>query len=76
MGGTDGTDVASVDLVTTDGTHVEATVASGTLVPEETMFWGTVTGELAEAVTRDADGTVLERHQLAPCSAPVDCEVR
>jgi hypothetical protein len=75
-GGTDGTDVASVDLVTTDGTRVQATVAAGTLVPDETMFWGTVTGELALAVTRDADGDVLERHELEPCSDPVDCEVR
>jgi hypothetical protein len=51
-------------------------VASGTLVPGETMFWGTVVGELAVAVTRDADGDVLERHELKPCSDPVDCEVR
>jgi hypothetical protein len=76
VGGTDGTEVASVELLTTDGTAVEATVASGTLVPGETMFWGTVTGELAVAITRDADGDVLERHELEPCSTPVDCEVR
>ena len=76
VGGTDGTDVATVTLVTTDGTKVAATVASGTLVPGETMFWGTVDGDLAVAVTRDADGEVLERHELKPCSDPVDCEVR
>jgi hypothetical protein len=76
IGGTDGTEVASVDLVATDGTRVEATVAAGTLVPGDTMFWGTVTGELAVAITRDADGDVLERHELKPCSDPVDCEVR
>ena len=56
IGGTDGTDVASVELVGVDGTRVDATVAAGTLVPDETMFWGTVSGELALAVTRDADG--------------------
>lgn len=76
IGGTDGTEVATVELVTTDGTVVDATVAAGTLVPGETMFWGTVTGELALAVTRDAGGEVLERHELEPCSDPVDCEVR
>ena len=76
IGGTDGTAVATVTLVTTDGTRVEATVAAGTLVPGETMFWGTVTGELAVAVTRDSDGEVLERHEVKPCSDPVDCEVR
>lgn len=76
VGGTDGTDVASVELVGVDGTRVEATVAAGTLVPDETMFWGTVTGELAIAVTRDADGGVLERHELKPCNSPTECEVR
>ena len=61
IGGTYGTDVASVDLVATDGTTVPATVASGTLVPGHTMFWGSVDGDLAMAVTRDAAGDVLER---------------
>lgn len=76
IGGTYGTDVASVDLVATDGTMVPATVASGTLVPGDTMFWGSVDGDLAMAVTRDADGHVLEEHDVKPCSDPVDCEVR
>ncbi len=76
IGGTDGTDVASVELVDVDGTRIQATVAAGTLVPGETMFWGTVPGELAIAVTRDADGDVLERHEVKPCDSPVDCEVR
>jgi hypothetical protein len=76
IGGTDGTDVATVDLVTTDGETVAATVAPGTLVPGETMFWGVVEGELAKAVTRDAAGNVLEDHEVKPCSDPVDCEVR
>lgn len=76
IGGADGTDVASVDLVTTDGETVSAHVEAGTFVPGETMFWGTVDGELAKAVTRDADGDVLEEHEVKPCSDPVDCEVR
>ncbi len=76
VGGTDGTDVASVDLELADGDIVEATVASGTLVPGETVFWATVPGELVRAVTRDADGEVIEDHPLRPCSGPVDCEVR
>jgi hypothetical protein len=76
IGGADGTEVASVTLVTTDGTEVKATVAAGTLVPGETMFWGTVGGELAQAITRSADGEVLERHELKPCSGGADCEVR
>ena len=76
VGGTDGTDVASVDLELADGSTVEATVASGTLVPGETVFWATVPGELVRAVTRDADGEVLEDHPLRPCSGDLDCEVR
>jgi hypothetical protein len=76
IGGTYGTDVASVDLVATDGTTVPATVASGTLVPGNTMFWGSVDGDLSIAVTRDAAGKVLEKHMLKPCSTPVECEVR
>jgi hypothetical protein len=76
IGGADGTDVASVDLVTTDGTSVRAHVESGTFVPGDTMFWAVVDGELAQAVTRDADGNVLERHVLEPCDSPVACEVR
>ncbi len=76
IGGADGTDVATVDLVGTDGQTVSATVAAGSLVPEETMFWGVVDGDLAKAVTRDAEGNVLEEHPVKPCSDPVDCEVR
>jgi hypothetical protein len=76
VGGTDGTDVASVDLELADGQTVEATIASGTLVPGETVFWATVPGELVRAITRDADGEVLEDHPLRDCSGPVDCEVR
>ena len=76
IGGTDGTDVATVDLVATDGTTVSAHVEAGTFVPGDTMFWGTVDGPLAKAVTRDADGDVLEEHEVTPCDSPVDCEVR
>jgi hypothetical protein len=76
IGGVDGADVASVDLVTTDGETLSATVAAGTFVPGDTIFWGTVDGELARVVTRDADGHVVEDHEVEPCSDPVDCEVR
>ena len=76
IGGTDGTDVATVDLVATDGTTVSAHVEAGTFVPGDTMFWGTVDGDLAKAVTRDAAGRVLEEHEVKPCSDPVECEVR
>ncbi|MXG90804.1 DUF3040 domain-containing protein [Nocardioides flavescens] len=76
IGGRDGTDAARVELVATDGSRTEATVAAGTVVPGDTMFWGPVTGELAEAVVYDADGDVVERHEVRPCDDPVDCEVR
>lgn len=76
IGGTDGTQVARVDLIAVDGTVVEATVASGDLVPGETMFWGTVDGDLATAVTYDAQGDVLEEHRVKACDTPVECEVR
>ena len=74
VGGAQGTDVASVDLVLEDGRTVHPTIASGTMVPEKTVFWGTVPGVLTEVVTRDADGEVLARHTLQPCpQTPDDC---
>jgi hypothetical protein len=73
VGGTDGTDVASVDLELADGRTVGATVASGTLVPGETVFWATVPGELVRAVTRNADGEVLEDHPVRACSGMAGC---
>ena len=76
IGGTDGTDVASVDLVTTDGDHVSATVAAGTLCPRDRSSGPPSTASSPRRVTRDADGNVIEEHELKPCSDPVDCEVR
>lgn len=76
IGGRDGTDVARVDFVTTDGRTVPGDVEAGTLVPGDSMFWARVPGELATVVAYDADGTVLEEHPVRPCSGGVDCEVR
>ena len=76
MAGLPGTDVARVDLVTTDGTTVTGHVESGTVVPGDTMMWGTVVGELAAVVAYDAGGDVIEDHRLEACSGGVDCEVR
>lgn len=74
--GLPGTDVARVDLVTTDGTTVPGHVERGSVVPGASMLWGTVVGKLAAVVAYDADGDVIEDHELKPCSNPVDCEVR
>jgi hypothetical protein len=76
LAGLPGTDVARVDLVTTDGTTVPGHVESGTIVDGDTMMWGTVVGGLAAVVAYDAAGEVIEDHELKPCSDPVDCEVR
>lgn len=76
LAGLPGTEVARVDLVTTDGTTVPGHVESGSLVPGASMMWGTVVGELAAVVAYDAAGEVIEDHRLKPCSDPVDCEVR
>lgn len=76
IGGLDGTDVARVDFVTTDGKTVAGDVEAGTLVPGDSMFWARISGELATVVAYDADGAVLEEHQIDPCDSPVDCEVR
>jgi hypothetical protein len=76
LAGLPGTDVARVDLVTTTGETVEGHVESGTVVPEQTMMWGRVPGEVAAVVAYDASGEVIEDHQLKPCGSPEDCEVR
>lgn len=76
LAGLPGTDVARVDLVTTDGTTVPGHVESGSVVPGASMMWGTVEGKLAAVVAYDAAGEVIEDHELRPCSDPVDCEVR
>ena len=76
IGGRDGTDIASVDFVLADHTRVPATISSGTISPGDTLFWALVPGELTDVVARDADGNVVEDHQVKSCSDPVDCEVR
>ena len=76
LAGLPGTDVARVELVTVDGTRTEGHVESGTVVPDQTMMWGTVTGDLAAVIAYDAGGDVIEDHELKPCTDPVDCEVR
>lgn len=75
LAGLPGSDVARVDLVTTDGTTVPGHVDHD-LVPDASMMWGTIVGDLAAVVAYDADGAVIEDHVLKPCSDPVDCEVR
>ncbi|HWJ81568.1 MAG TPA: hypothetical protein VNS55_04955 [Nocardioides sp.] len=76
VAGIDGTSVASVQLVATDGTVVDGTVEAGTLVPGESMFFGEVPGELARVVAYDAQGDVIEDHRLRDCTGGADCEVR
>ncbi|KQW53361.1 hypothetical protein ASC77_03500 [Nocardioides sp. Root1257] len=76
LAGLPGTDVARVDLLTTDGRTVAGHVESGTVVEGATMMWGTVTGQVAAVIAYDADGDVIENHELKPCSGGVDCEVR
>lgn len=76
VGGMDGTDVARVEYVATDGTVVDGTVSSDAIVPDETMFWAEMDRPLAKVVAYDADGAVLEDHEIKSCDSGVDCEVR
>ncbi|KRF17979.1 hypothetical protein ASG90_06580 [Nocardioides sp. Soil797] len=76
VGGMDGTDVTRVDYVATDGTIVDGTISSDAIVPDETMFWAEMDRPLAKVVAYDADGTVLESHEIKPCDSGTDCEVR
>ena len=76
IGGLDGTDVRTVDFVLADSTRVPAELSSGTISPGDTLFWAVVTGRPTDVVARDADGNVIEDHQVKSCSDPVDCEVR
>lgn len=76
IAGIDGTEVARAEFVATDGRVVQGTVAAGTLVPDESMFFAEVPGELAKVVVYDAAGDVIEDHPLKDCDNPVECEVR
>lgn len=76
IAGLDGTDVARAEFIAVDGTRVHGTVAAGSLVEGESMFWAAVPGELARVIAYDASGTVIEDHPLRDCDTPVDCEVR
>jgi hypothetical protein len=76
IAGLDGTDVATVDFVSTTGAVVEGRVESGTVVPGDSLFHANVPGQLARVVARDAAGEVIEDHPLRACDDPVDCEVR
>lgn len=74
--GVDGTDVARAEFIATDGTRVDGTVLAGTLVPGDSMFFAEVPGDLARVITYDADGDVIDDHELKPCDTPAECEVR
>jgi hypothetical protein len=76
IAGMDGTDVARVDFISSDGTVTQGTVLPGTLVEGDTMLFANVPGELASVIAYDADGEVVENHRLRDCDDPVDCEVR
>lgn len=76
IGGLDGTDVTRVVFDLADGTSMEATVATGTFVPGDTMFWANVPGELMQVRAYDASGKLVDDHEIKPCSGGVDCEVR
>ncbi len=76
VAGLDGTDVARVEFVATDGTVVEGTVDSGGVAPGDSLFFASVPGELAKVVAYDARGHVIEDHPLKDCDTPEECEVR
>lgn len=76
IAGIDGVEVARAEMVAVDGTRTDGVVLAGTLVPGDTMIYGEVPGELARVIAYDADGNVIEDHELRDCDSPVDCEVR
>jgi hypothetical protein len=76
IAGIDGTDVASADFYNTAGEKVGGVVEAGSFVPDDSIFFANVPGELARVVAYDADGEVIEDHPLKACDGGVDCEVR
>jgi hypothetical protein len=78
--GIDGTDIASVEFVTTDGTKISGEVESDTVAAGATIMWAVVPGRpekrdlLANVIAYDADGNVVENHDvLAECAPPNEC---
>ncbi len=75
IAGIDG-DVARADFIQIDGTVVAGAAAYGQVTEGDSMMWANVPGDLAKVVAYDADGHVIEDHELMPCDSPVECEVR
>lgn len=67
--------VTRVEFVNTAGESVAGTV-DHTMAPGSSILWAEVPGALARVVAYDADGDVVDDHQLRACSGGVDCEVR
>ncbi len=76
IGGVDGTEAARVDLRLVDGSTVPATVDSGDLAPDDTLFWAATDTEVARVVAYDEGGDVVVDRKVRDCDDPVDCEVR
>jgi hypothetical protein len=76
IAGLHGTDVASVEMVTTTGATVDGHLESGTVVAGQTLMWGRVPGTVARVIAYDAAGDVLEDRRVQPCEDLPRCEVR
>ena len=76
IAGLHGTDVASVEMVTTTGDTVGGHLESGTVVAGQTLMWGRVPGTVARVIAYDAAGDVIEDRRVQPCEDFPRCEVR
>jgi hypothetical protein len=76
IAGLHGTDVASVEMVTTTGGTVGGHVESGTVVAGQTVLWGRVHGTVDRVIAYDAAGDVIEDHRVRACDESPRCEVR
>ncbi|GAA4721433.1 hypothetical protein [Nocardioides conyzicola] len=76
VAGLHGTDVASVELVSTTGETVAGHVEAGTVVAHQTLLWGRVPGTVARVIAYDEAGDVLEDHHVEACDDRPRCEVR
>lgn len=76
VAGLHGTDVASVELVSTTGERVAGHVEPGTVVAGQTLLWGRLPGSVARVIAYDAADDVIEDHRVQACDDYPRCEVR
>lgn len=75
VAGMPGTEVARVEFVNTLGEVTDGAVTHS-LVDGASIMWANVPGAVQRVIAYDADGEVVDDHELRKCSGGSDCEVR